>query len=89
MNGRDVADSLRTLHELVLHVQLRDGIHGIDGGQEVAVGQGNVDWIEVLALLGETGYQGFLTAIRGPGRDQSRDVSSGIKFIRQILLGAV
>jgi sugar phosphate isomerase/epimerase len=87
MTGRPVTESLRTLHNLVLHVQLRDGIHGNDGGQEEAVGRGNVDWIEVLALLGEMDYRGWLTSIRTQGHDQARDMTRGIKFIRQILLG--
>ncbi|WP_010582607.1 sugar phosphate isomerase/epimerase family protein [Schlesneria paludicola] len=87
MSGRPVIDSLRSLHELVVHVQIRDGIHGIDGGQEVAVGQGNVDWIEVLALLGEMDYRGWLTAIRGVAEDRAFDLARGIKLIQRILLG--
>ena len=87
MTGQPVSESLRTLHDLVFHVQLRDGVHGIEGGQESAVGQGNVDWVEVLALLGETDYRGWLTSIRNDGNDRARDISRGIKFIQRILLG--
>lgn len=87
MTGRPVADSLRQLHEWVRHVQLRDGIPGIDGGQEAAMGNGNVDWVEILALLGEMGYQGWLTAIRSQGNDRLRDVTRGIKMIKRILMG--
>jgi sugar phosphate isomerase/epimerase len=87
MTGRPVADSLRTLHNLILHVQLRDGIHGIDGGQEEAVGYGNVDWAEVMALLGEIDYRGWLTSIRNQGDDRERDMARGVKFIQRMLLG--
>ena len=87
MTGRPVAESLRTLHDFVMHVQLRDGIRGIDGGQEEAVGQGNVDWVEILALLGEMDYRGWLTSIRSQGEDRARDMTRGIKFVRQLLLG--
>ena len=87
MTGRSVTESLRTLHELVIHVQLRDGCSGIEGSREEAVGQGNVDWIETLALLGEMDYRGWLTSIRTQGSDPGRDATRGIKFIRQILLG--
>jgi sugar phosphate isomerase/epimerase len=86
MTKRSVVDSLRTLHNLVMHVQLRDGDAGIEGGQEEAVGQGNVDWIEVLALLGEMDYRGWLTSIRTQGSDPGYDMVRGIKFIRKILI---
>lgn len=88
ISGQPVAESLRTLHNLVMHVQLRDGIRGIDGGEEVAVGRGTVDWIEVLALLGEMDYQGWLTSIRTQGQDRLRDLRRGIETVRQILIGS-
>lgn len=87
MTKRSVVESLRTLHDLVLHVQLRDGNSSIDGGHEEAVGQGNVDWVEVLALLGEMDYRGWVTSIRTQGSDPGYDMARGIKFIRQILMG--
>ena len=87
MTRRPVAESLRLLHNLVLHFQLRDGDAGIDGGQEEAVGQGNVDWIEVLATLGEMDYRGWLTSIRTQGSDPGYDVRQGLKFIQRILVG--
>lgn len=87
MTGRSVTDSLRLLHNLVMHVQLRDGSHGIEGGQEAAVGHGNIDWIEVLALLGEIDYRGWLTAIRTRGTDRAADLAGGLKLVKQILIG--
>lgn len=87
MSGHSVVDSLKLLHNLVLHVQLRDGDRSIDGGQEVAVGEGSVDWIEVMALLGEMDYRGWLTAIRNQGTTRIRDVSRGVKMVQRILLG--
>lgn len=88
MTGRPVAESLRLLHQFVMHVQLRDGIHGNDGGEEVPVGRGNVDWVEVLALLGEMDYQGWLTAIRNQGDECAQDISRGIKLICKMLFGS-
>lgn len=87
MTKRSVVESLRTLHDRILHVQLRDGSSGINGGREEAIGQGNVDWVEVLALLGEMDYRGWLTSIRTEGSDPGYDMARGIKFIRQILTG--
>lgn len=87
MTGRPVTESLKELHEFVLHVQMRDGTHGVEQGQETAVGRGNVDWVEVLALLGEMGYRGWLTAIRNHGNDRFGDISRGIKSIQLLLSG--
>lgn len=87
MTGRPVTDSLQVLHDLVMHVQLRDGSHGIDGGQEEVIGYGNVDWVEVLALLGEMDYRGWLTAIRTRGTDRGADLARGLKMVKQILIG--
>ena len=88
MTRRPILDSLRLLHDLVFHVQLRDGDAGIEGGREEAVGQGNVDWIELLALLGEMDYRGWLTSIRKQGSDTGFDMIHGIKFIKRILIGS-
>jgi sugar phosphate isomerase/epimerase len=87
MSGHPVADGLKTLHNYIMHVQLRDGIRGVEGGQETAVGRGNVDWIEVLALLGEIDYHGWLTAIRNDGDDRVAETSRGIKFVQKLMLG--
>lgn len=87
MTGRPVAASLRTLHEYVIHVQLRDGDSGMRGGEERAVGHGNVDWIEVFALLGEMDYRGWLTAIRTEGNDRASDIRRGLAFVKQTLVG--
>ena len=83
--GRTVVNSLRTLHNDIVHVQLRDGYSDIDGGREAAVGRGNVDWVETLALLGEMDYAGWLTSIRSEGNDPGYEMTQGLKFIREIL----
>jgi len=90
LTGRSNAEALRVLHAWILHVQLRDGFRGFDGGgQESAVGSGVVDWTEVLALLGEIDYRGWLTAIRNQGDDRAGDVARSIKYVRRLLMGAV
>lgn len=87
MTGRPVTESLRTLHEFVVHVQLRDGDSGMRGGEERPVGHGNVDWIEVFALLGEMDYRGWLTAIRTEGNDRASDLRRGLALVKQLLTG--
>lgn len=87
MTRRSETESLRQLHDLVLHIQLRDGDCTIEGGQEQPIGMGTVDWIEVMALIGEMDYRGWLTLVRTQGTDPTRDLTRGAKLIRRILLG--
>ncbi|HTN00328.1 sugar phosphate isomerase/epimerase family protein [Planctellipticum variicoloris] len=88
MTGRSVNESLRALHDLVWHVQLRDGLKDFaGGGDEVPVGQGVVDWIEVLALLSEADYRGWLTAVRTQGNDRAADLTRAIQHVGRVLLG--
>jgi len=88
MTGRSNPESLRRLHASVQHVQLRDGFRGFDGGgQEAAVGHGVVDWNELLAVLGEIEYSGWLTAIRTQGDSRGADLAAALTSTRQRLLG--
>ena len=71
-----------------MHVQLRDGFRGFDGGgQEATVGSGVIDWMELLAVLGEIDYQGWLTAIRNQGDNRANDIERAIKYTRNLLIG--
>ncbi len=88
LTGRSNTEALRLLHAVTMHVQLRDGFKGFDGGgQEAAVGSGVVDWTELLALLGEIDYRGWLTAIRNQGDDQANDIARAVKYVGRLLLG--
>jgi sugar phosphate isomerase/epimerase len=85
--GRNVNTVFRDLHALVTHVQARDGVRDLDGtGAEEAVGRGQVDWIELVALLHEAGYHGWLTAIRNQGSDRRGDVARAIDVLRNIFV---
>jgi sugar phosphate isomerase/epimerase len=86
--GHDPAAALRTLHDFVQHVQLRDGLSEIDGtSAETPVGQGSVPWLELLATLGEIEYAGWLTAIRTQGSNKPGDIARAISYVKRLLLG--
>lgn len=88
MAGHDPVQALRTLHNLTYHVQLRDGLSEMDGtSSETAVGQGAVQWLEVLATLGEIEYAGWLTAVRTQGHDKPGDLQRAISYVNRLLLG--
>ena len=88
LTGRSNAEALRVLHAVTMHVQLRDGFKGFDGGgQESTVGSGVVDWVELLAVLSETDYRGWMTAIRNQGDDRANDIVRAVKHVGRLLLG--
>lgn len=88
MTGRSSTDALREIGDLTAHVQLRDGVRMLDGGgDETAVNDGAVDWVELLALLSEMEYTGWLTALRLQGPDRAGDCARALKFVQRTLLG--
>jgi sugar phosphate isomerase/epimerase len=87
-SGRDPVNDLREYATWIGHVHVRDAIHGRDGdGKETAVGRGEVDWPELLALLQEIGYRGWLTARRTEGDDPAGDVTRALEYVQRVVLG--
>ncbi|MBW3539321.1 MAG: sugar phosphate isomerase/epimerase [Planctomycetes bacterium] len=87
LSGSEPAAAFRRLHSFVEHVTVRDALREMDGGVEVAVGRGEVAWDELLALLDEAGYAGWLTADRTTGDDKPGDAARAIQYIRTVAAG--
>jgi len=87
MSGHNPAEALRTLHSLVLHFTARDAIRDVDaGGIETALGRGEVEWIELLPLLDEINYSGWVTVNRTQGDDRAGDTARAIQYLKNVLL---
>ena len=85
MNSRNSIEAFRLLHKHVLHITARDGLRDIDGsGQETVLGRGEVDWAEMLALLGEADYHGWINVDRTSGEDKPGDVARAIQYLRNV-----
>lgn len=85
MGGQNPVDAFRVLHGSILHVQGRDAIRDIDaGGQEVELGRGEVDWIELLPLLDEIAYGGWVTVNRTSGSDRAGDAARAIRYLKNV-----
>lgn len=88
MCGRDAVAAFRELHQHVLHVTARDGVRDIDGsGQEVVLGRGDVDWSELIALLTEADYRGWLTVDRNNSEDATRDAERALAYLKNVTHG--
>ena len=88
LSGQNPLEALRTLHSSFMHVQVRDAVRDFDGnGSEVPVGRGEVKWDELLALIDEAGYRGWLTVDRTQGDDRTGDIARAIQFLRAVTGG--
>ncbi len=82
----EATDAFRELHEWVQHVVVRDAVRDMDGSvEEVPVGRGDVTWDELLALLEEARYGGWLTVLRTTGEDRAGDAARAIQYVRNVV----
>ncbi len=51
------------------------------------MGRGDVPWDEILALLQETRYGGWLTVDRTQGEDRAGDAGRAIQFLQSVYRG--
>jgi len=83
--GNAVTETARTLYDSILHVTARDIIDdGSTHGKETVIGQGDVDWLEIVALLNEIGFQGWVTVDRLESENRVRDILLGIDRLKNL-----
>jgi sugar phosphate isomerase/epimerase len=87
MSGHDPAEAFRLLHQYVTHFTARDASRDIDaGGLETSLGRGEVEWMELLPLLDEVRYAGWVTVNRTQGEDCAGDAARAIQYLQNVLL---
>jgi sugar phosphate isomerase/epimerase len=85
MSGHNPVSAVRSLHNFLAQIQVRDAISDIDGtGVEVAVGRGEVVWDELLALIDETGFRGWFSIDRTGGDDRAGDAARAVSYLKQV-----
>jgi sugar phosphate isomerase/epimerase len=87
MHGFDVYASLRALRGKVVHVHAKDARAGkaSRAAQEVPLGHGDIDWLELVSGLEEIEYRGWLTIEREVGDNRLGDISGGVAFLRRLV----
>jgi sugar phosphate isomerase/epimerase len=82
----DPVEAVRTLSRHIRHVHIKDAVAsenpGIDWGEEVPIGTGDVDFEELLLALRDIDYTGPLIIEREAGRNQMQDIRSAIAFMQ-------
>jgi sugar phosphate isomerase/epimerase len=84
MNGYDHLNDVRVLKNSIVHTHAKDGLGPArpGGGREVALGKGDVNFPEYLAVLREIGFDGYLTIERECGDDPLKDISEAVQFLK-------
>lgn len=86
MSGTKPVSVYRDLYRHVGYVRARDAIKDVDGaGVEVAVGDGTIDWIQLLPTLVEAEYAGWTCVERTGGDDRLTDVSRGVSYLKRLI----
>ena len=86
VNGHSPATAMRALAPHVLHVHATDATRDLAVGRgiEVALGQGSAELPELLAILEEHQYRGYLTVARRDSSDPIADIRQALTFLRNL-----
>ena len=86
VNNHYTEDCVRVAASRVLSVALVDGVRDLSRGRgiEVEVGRGSAEFPEILGVLEEQGFDGWLIAERHAGNNTLRDIENAFKFVRAL-----
>jgi sugar phosphate isomerase/epimerase len=87
MNSFAVFESARALRGRIALCQAKDARRAgaSRSAAEVAVGAGDIDWLQFLATLEEIEYHGWLTVKREGGTNKLADITAGVAFLRRLV----
>jgi sugar phosphate isomerase/epimerase len=85
-NGHSPRAAMEALAPHVLHIHATDATRDLALGQgiEVALGQGNAEFPELLGILEEHQYRGYITVARRDSDDPVGAVRQGLEFLRNL-----
>jgi L-ribulose-5-phosphate 3-epimerase len=87
MHGFDPYEGTRALHGKILQVHAKDARQSSASrsAQEVPLGHGDLDWMQLFGVLEEVEYRGWLTVERESGENRLADVQAGVALLRRFL----
>jgi sugar phosphate isomerase/epimerase len=86
VHGHSPRAAVEALAPHVMHVHATDATRdlALARGMEVPLGQGNAEFPELLAVLEEQQYRGYLTVSRRQSDDPMADLKQSLQFLRNI-----
>lgn len=86
MTGKPPVPLFRDLVQRVGYIRARDAQKDVDGGGiEVPLGDGSVDWTELMPTLVEAEFPGWVCIERTGGDQREEDVRSAVARLRALL----
>ncbi len=86
LNGHSPAEAIRSLAPHVMHVHANDATRDLSLGRgiEVPLGRGSAEFPELLAVLEEHQYRGYITVERRDADDPIREIGQAVEFLRNM-----
>jgi L-ribulose-5-phosphate 3-epimerase len=86
MHGHAPVAAARALGRRIVLVHAKDARITSAGraAQEVAVGHGDIDWLEMMGALEEIDYRGWLTVVRGTPMTLP-EATASVEFLRRLV----
>jgi sugar phosphate isomerase/epimerase len=82
-NGGEALADYSVLHKLVRHVRATDtAIASDNSSAEMPIGTGRVPWMELVIMLGEGKFNGWVTVERTSGVRRTDDVQHGLEYLK-------
>ena len=86
VNGHSPREAAKALGEHVLHVHATDGTRDLAHGRgiEVQLGRGLAEFPELLGILEEHQYRGFITIERRQGENAINEIADAVKYLKSL-----
>ena len=86
VNGSEPFECLNVLEDLIVLAYAGDArFPGEEPGEYTSLGEGDVDLKEYIALLRDSGYDGFIVIEKAFGENRIMNVKNGIEVLTEIL----
>ena len=88
MNGHSPREALQALGPFVQHVHARDAVRDVSQGRgvETRLGEGVADFPQLLGILEEQRYRGYLTIQREGTRNAEADIAAAVAYLKQLFV---
>ncbi|MFM2093041.1 MAG: hypothetical protein RIS70_165 [Planctomycetota bacterium] len=86
VNGFSASEATRALASHVVYVHAKDGVRDLAQGRglEVPLGRGTADFPEILAILEERQFHGYLTVEREKCHDPILEIGQAVQYLRNL-----
>jgi sugar phosphate isomerase/epimerase len=87
MHDFDPYESTRALRDKIVHAHAKDAraAGASRAAQEVSLGYGDIDWMQLLSVLEEVEYRGWLTIERETGERRPDEMAAAVAFLRRFV----